>query len=65
MATINIWGKYKGTTEKIDTATSARDAAYLVNEYRIAYGSEWVVWAGRKDQGEKQPSREPAWGVTR
>jgi hypothetical protein len=46
--TINIWGKYRDKVEKIDSTTSQRDARYLVGEYRMAYGQEWIVWAGRK-----------------
>lgn len=45
---INIWGKYRGKSEIIDTAETAKDAAYLVGEYRLAYGHEWTVWSGRK-----------------
>jgi hypothetical protein len=52
MATINIYGKYRGKVEKIDSATSQRDAAYLVGEYRMAYGSQWQVWAGKKTDGQ-------------
>ena len=46
--TIAIWGKYQGKVERIDTASSQRDASYLVNEYQLAYGRDWTVWAGLK-----------------
>ena len=58
MATISIWGRHHGRTEKIDSATSPRDAAYLVGEYQMAYGREWSVWAGRRDEGTPQRDRE-------
>ncbi len=49
--TISIWGKLKGKKpEVIDRASSPRDAAYLVREYKMAFGRDWVIWAGRRDQ---------------
>lgn len=47
---INIWYKPEGgQIEKIDEATGKKDAAYLVREYRIAYGGhKCKIWAGRK-----------------
>ena len=33
----------------IDRAGTKRDASYLVCEYQLAYGKDWVVWAGRRD----------------
>lgn len=44
---MTIWGKYRGKIEAIDTCTKA-DCAYLVGEYRLAYGKDWVIWAGLK-----------------
>ena len=55
MATISIWGRYQGKIEKLDSATSPRDAAYLVGEYRMAFGHGWQIWAGRRDEN---PHRE-------
>lgn len=50
---INIWGKYKkAAPEIIDTAESMKDAEHLVGEYRIAYGRDWLVWYGRRKDGE-------------
>ena len=50
---INIWGRYKkNKPEIIDTAETMKDAAYLVGEYRMAYGSSWLVWHGRRKDGE-------------
>jgi len=49
--TISIWGKYQGKKpEVIDRASSPRDAAYLVGEYKMAFGRDWVIWSGRLDQ---------------
>jgi len=46
MSTVVIWGKYKnGKTEKIDETDNPE---YLVREYRIAFGPDWTIWAGRK-----------------
>ena len=50
---INIWGRYKNAApEIIDTAESMKDAEYLVGEYRMAYGQGWLVWHGRRKDGE-------------
>jgi hypothetical protein len=49
---INIWGRYKkNKPEIIDTAESMKDAVYLVGEYRMAYGRDWLVWHGRRKDG--------------
>jgi hypothetical protein len=58
MASISIWGRHHGRTEKVDSATNQRDAAYLVGEYQMAYGREWTVWMGRRDEGQPQRDRE-------
>ena len=50
---ISIWGKYQSKKpEVIDRANSPREAAYLVGEYKLAFGGggDWVIWAGRLDQ---------------
>ena len=56
---INIWGRYKrAAPEIIDTAESMKDAVYMVGEYRIAYGQDWLVWHGRrKDGGPDEASK--------
>lgn len=47
---ISIWFKYPGKPpEKIDSAENARDAAYLLQEYRLAYGKDSILWAGPRD----------------
>jgi len=47
--TISIWGKYKtAPAEEIDEAADEKEANYLIGEYRMAYGRDWHVWAGRK-----------------
>jgi len=47
-STIKIWGLYHGNVEQIDEASSWQEARYLVREYRMAFGSEWSVWAGSR-----------------
>lgn len=39
-----IWGRYRDQVEKIDEG----DSAYLLHEYRLAFGRDWVLWRGRK-----------------
>ncbi len=41
---IRIRGEYQGKKETVDTATSARDAYYLLREYQIAFGKGWRLW---------------------
>lgn len=46
---MNIWGKYKDRPiEKIDSASTQKEAIYLRNEYKMAYGQNWIIWAGKK-----------------
>ena len=54
--TISIWGRLSGKKpEKIDEASNWKEARYLVVEYRMAYGSSWVIWAGpRKNEPGKE-----------
>lgn len=40
-----IVGVYRGRSEVIDVAESKQDAAYLVGEYRMAYGNQWDVFS--------------------
>jgi len=60
MGSISIWGRYlDNQPEKIDSAHSKSGAAYLEAQYRLAFGKDWKVWAGRLDQepkGEQTPS---------
>jgi len=52
--TISIWGRYKDRApEVIDRAASRMDAAYLVGEYVLAFGKDWKIWSGRKDEEPK------------
>jgi len=57
MATKYIWGRYvpNDTVEKIDQASSQKDADYLAGEYRMAFGRDWKIWAGRK---KDEPGKE-------
>jgi hypothetical protein len=46
---ITIWGSYKGgEAERIDSATTPKEAEYLLGEYRLAYGKDYYLWIGRK-----------------
>lgn len=38
-----IIGTYQGRREVVDTADTLREAAYLLREYRVAFGPEWVI----------------------
>jgi hypothetical protein len=39
-----IVGSYKGGSfEEIDLAKSQDEAKYLLGEYRLAYGNDWVI----------------------
>lgn len=40
-----IMGKFQGQTEEIDVATNKLDADELIQEYKIAYGPAWRIWA--------------------
>jgi len=44
----NIIGKSKYGTEVVDTADSRLEAIRLVNEYRMAFGNEWIIKFKRK-----------------
>jgi hypothetical protein len=44
----NIIGKSKYGTEVLDTADSQLEAIKLVNEYRMAFGNEWIIKFKRK-----------------
>ncbi len=52
--TIAIMGKYRGTTEKLDTAESSEEARTLIDEYCRAFGAGWTVWA-EMDEEEAEP----------
>lgn len=57
--TINIWGRYKkNKPEIIDTADSQGEAEKMVFEYRMAYGSGWLIWHGRRKDGEGKKDGE-------
>lgn len=56
---ISIWFRYEGKKpEKIDSASTQREADFLVGEYTMAFGCGYrqdrhgkdKVWAGRRDQ---------------
>lgn len=46
---ISIWGKYKdGKPERLDQASSDREAMRLLGEYQLAFGKDWSIWKGKK-----------------
>jgi hypothetical protein len=46
---INIWGKYLNRVpEKIDVAESAEEAAYMVRQYQLGFGKNWIIWSGKR-----------------
>jgi len=42
-----ILGRYRGekTAEELDTATGQDQADYLVGEYQLAFGRDWLIWS--------------------
>ena len=44
MKIYTIYGRYNGQVETIDTADTKSEAMYMVGEYRMAYGADWVIW---------------------
>lgn len=42
-----IMGRHCGETEEIDSADTMREAQYLANEYRIAFGAGWQIFIKR------------------
>ena len=47
---MTIWGKYKDKPiEKIDSCKK-EDAEFMVGEYKLAFGSGWTIWAGKKSE---------------
>ena len=41
----NIVGVYNSNAEVLDSCETMAEAKVLVNEYRIAFGSEWTIMA--------------------
>lgn len=39
-----IFGLYNHTKEELDEADTQKEALRLVQEYRLAFGSEWKIW---------------------
>ena len=58
-----IWGNYRrrrGKDEIIDTAKDHKEAEYLVNEYKMAYGPDWVIWYDEPHTIPQQENRDEA-----
>lgn len=53
---VSIWGRYLPTNriERIDTADKDNAALYLVREYQLAYGADWIIWSGNKRDEPKE-----------
>lgn len=49
MSEVTIWGKYKNNPPEVIDRATKKQAEYLVGEYRIAFGKDWIVWAGTKN----------------
>lgn len=39
-----IFARYRGVREEIDSTETEAEAIYLVGEYQLSYGREWLVW---------------------
>ena len=51
MPTISIWGRLKNREPEVLDHAGGKDAAtYLVVEYKMAFGSGWKIWAGKKNE---------------
>ena len=49
---MTIWGKLtqhgqSHGVEKIDSC-EPREVAHMLREYRMAFGKDWILWAGKK-----------------
>ncbi len=42
---VKIYGKYKNLKTEVIDECSKKDKDYLVNEYRLAYGKDWLIYA--------------------
>lgn len=38
-----IIGEYKGNKEVIDSAESLKEIRFMISEYRMAYGNDWIL----------------------
>ena len=43
-----IMGKYRGNAGEIDQFETRKEAMRMFGEYRMAFGSEWVLWIRKK-----------------
>lgn len=48
MPSIKIWGRYQNNDPEVIDQTGRKDIDYLLGEYRLAFGRDWKLWAGRK-----------------
>jgi hypothetical protein len=62
--TISIWYKHPNMPpEVVDRAANPKEAAYLLQEYRMAYGPRAVLWAGTRDALTKETKATGSPGV--
>lgn len=53
MTAYKVFGRCHGVTEEIDEAESGEEAERLANEYRMAFGTSWVIWiSGEASNGD-------------
>lgn len=45
---MKIWGRLKGREPEVVDECSKKEVSYLLGEYRMAFGKDWVLWAGLK-----------------
>tara|TARA_Y100000310_G_scaffold155094_1_gene154582 strand:- start:94 stop:291 length:198 start_codon:yes stop_codon:yes gene_type:complete len=38
-----IMGTYRGNSEELDEADTLDEANYLLTEYRVAFGPDWLI----------------------
>ena len=46
----SIIGVYRGNPEVLETTDTMKDALYLMQEYRMAFGNEWSINIKRNKQ---------------
>jgi len=58
---MNIWAKRKnGRPEKIEENVPKREIYSLLEGYQMAFGPDFVVWAGlKRDEPNRQQNEQP------
>ena len=47
----NIISSYNGSKEIIDEAKNIKEACYLLKEYRLAFGSNFIIYYKKQRRG--------------